>query len=290
MNVLLLGANGQLGWEMERTCPRNVDLDSLGRDEADLSDPAALRAAVEEHEPDVIVNAAAYTGVDRSEQEEELALAVNGRAPGELAKLAAARGLRFVHVSTDFVFDGSAATPYAPDAATAPLGAYGRSKLAGEAAVRAAGGDWLIVRTAWLYSAHGNNFVKTMLRLMRERGAVRVVADQRGAPTWANGLAQALWTGISRKATGMHHWTDAGATTWAGFAQAIAEEGHELGLLEQVPTVTPITTAEYPTPARRPAYSVLDMTATAAAFGVRAKPWRTQLSAMLRETLELSDA
>lgn len=282
MKVLLLGAEGQLGWELRRCVPAGVTLRACSRQAFDICDPKALEAAFAEP-LDAVINAAAYTAVDRAEQESERAFAVNATAPGLLAHAAAGQGARFIHVSTDFVFSGRGREPYAVDAATEPLGVYGRSKLAGEAAVQQSPGHWLILRSAWVYSAHGNNFVKTMLRLMREKGAVRVVADQIGSPTWAQGLAVAIWRALACDTRGLHHWTDAGTASWYDLAVAIAEEARELGILSQLASVTPITTQDYPTPAQRPAYSVLDKSVTWDALGLCAPAWRDQLRAMLKD-------
>jgi dTDP-4-dehydrorhamnose reductase len=283
VNVLLLGAEGQLGWELRRCVPPGVILQACSRQALDICDEAALNATLDARRTEAVINAAAYTAVDRAEQETERAFAVNGSAPGMLARAAAARGARFIHVSTDFVFNGRASEPYATDAPTDPLGAYGRSKLAGEDAIRASGARWLILRSAWVYSAHGNNFVKTMLRLMREKGAVRVVADQVGSPTWAQGLALAIWRALACEASGLHHWTDAGVASWYEFASAIAEEAFALGILSQPAILTPITTRDYPTPAQRPAYSVLDKSVTWEALGLCAPAWRSQLRGMLND-------
>jgi dTDP-4-dehydrorhamnose reductase len=280
MRVLLTGANGQVGRALAASAPPGVRLVALGRDRLDIAAEGAATRAVAEHAPDVIINAAAYTAVDRAESEPGLALAINGTAVGRLAAAAAMAEARLVQVSTDFVFDGAAHTPYAPDAPTAPLSAYGRSKLAGE---HAAGRDALIVRTAWVYAAGGTNFVHTMLRLMRTREEVRVVADQYGAPTFARGLADTIWRLIDQGRTRIWHHTDGGTASWHAFAVAIQEEALALGLLERAVPVIPIATAEYPTPARRPAYSVLDCSATAAALGAPAAPWRDTLRAMLAE-------
>ena len=243
--------------------------------------------------PALVINASAYTAVDRAEQEDEAAARANVAGPANLAAALAAhtgagpgtRAPRLLHVSTDYVFDGSASTPYAPDSPTAPLGVYGRTKLAGEAAALAAlPGRVTIVRTAWVYSARGRNFLQTMLRLMRERGEVRVVADQVGTPTSAVSLAAVAWgLGLRLPTAGTFHWTDAGVASWYDFAVAIAEEALAAGLLQSAPAVRPITTADYPTAARRPAYSVLDCAATRAALGLEAVHWRVSLRAVLRE-------
>jgi dTDP-4-dehydrorhamnose reductase len=279
MRVLMFGRTGQVATEVARRLPEGWTLTALGREAADLADPAACAAAV--HDADVVLNAAAWTAVDRAEAEEAAARVVNAEAPGAMARAAAARGVPFLHVSTDYVFDGSGTAPFAPDAPTAPLGAYGRTKLAGEAAVRAAGGRHVILRTSWVFSAHGANFVRTMLRLGRERGAVRVVADQTGGPTPAAAIADALLAIAAAMrdgaAGGTYHFSGAPDVTWADFARAIFAEA---GLA--VP-VTDIATADYPTPARRPANSRLDCTTLQRDFGIPRPDWRAGLREVLRE-------
>lgn len=274
MKALVVGADGQLGRALRAAAPVGTTVVAHGSATLDITDERAVHAAVARERPDAILNAAAYTAVDRAEGDEARAQAVNATAVGHLAAAAAESGARLVHVSTDFVFDGAGGAPYAPDAATAPLSAYGRTKLAGE---RLAGEGALIVRTAWVHAPGGANFVATMLRLMRERPEVRVVADQIGTPTYAPALAEALWALLARGATGIHHYTDAGVASWYDFATAIQEEAVAAGLLPAAVPVVPIATADFPTPARRPAYSVLDKTATWAALGAPAPHWRANL-------------
>ena len=278
MKVLITGCNGQLGRSLQATAPAGTELLCLGSAELDISQADAVEQAIARHVPKVVINAAAYTAVDRAEQEEERAFAINGAGTGFLADAARRHGARFVHVSTDFVFDGTSGTPYRPDAPTQPMSVYGRSKLAGE---QAAGDDALIVRTAWVYAPDGGNFVRTMLRLMGERPEVRVVADQIGTPTYAPALADAIWRLIAADARGMHHYTDSGAASWYDFAVAIQEEALAAGLLSQQATILPIATSDYPTPARRPSYSVLDKSATFAAIGGPAPHWRSNLRSMI---------
>lgn len=280
MKVLIVGGKGQLGRGLAATAPAEADIVSHDIDTLDIGDADALRACVDNVRPDILFNAAAYTAVDKAESEEDLALTVNGTAVGTLADAARGAGARFIHVSTDFVFDGISGVPYAPDAATNPVSAYGRTKLAGE---QVAGDDALIVRTAWVYAPTGGNFVRTMLRLMAERPEVRVVADQIGTPTYAPDLAKALWTMAGKGITGIHHYTDAGAASWYDFAVAIQEEALAIGLLDKAVPVIPIATADYPTPARRPHYSVLDKTSAYAALGGPAPHWRSNLRVMLDE-------
>lgn len=280
MRGLIVGGSGQLGKGLCATAPAGAEVASYDIDMLDITNPAAVAATVEAVRPEVVFNAAAYTAVDKAESDEEAALAVNSDAVGFLAQAAKDVGARFVHVSTDFVFDGVSGVPYRPDARTAPLSAYGRTKLAGE---KAAGGDALIVRTAWVYAPTGDNFVRTMLRVMAERPEVRVVADQIGTPTYAPGLAAALWTLAARGVTGLYHYTDAGACSWYDFAVAIQEEGLAAGLLNKSVPVIPINTSDYPTLARRPHYSVLDKTSTFAILGGPTPHWRANLRAMIAE-------
>ncbi|MEW6502024.1 MAG: dTDP-4-dehydrorhamnose reductase [Thermodesulfobacteriota bacterium] len=284
MKVLLTGAAGQLGWEMQRTVPQGVTLLAMDSAGLDITDAAAVRSLVAEERPRVIVNAAARTAVDRAESEPERARLVNGLGAANLAEAAREQDAFLVQLSTDFVFDGKSSRPYGPADTPAPLGVYGASKLDGEVAVQRISGERsAIVRTSWLYSSHGHNFVKTMLRLMEERNEVRVVADQIGTPTWAGGLAAAVWQIAGRTLPGIHHWSDGGVASWYDFAVAIQEEGMSLGLLGRAIPVLPITTAEYPAQARRPSYSVLDKTATWALLGGPAPHWRVQLRRMLHE-------
>ena len=284
MRVLVAGAGGQLGFELKRTRPLGVELLALSSGELDLTEAGAVRRRVAEERPGLIINAAAYTAVDRAEAERERAFAVNGQGAANLAVAAREAGARLIHLSTDFVFDGEKSSPYLPDDAPNPLGVYGASKLAGEERVREIlGPATAIVRTAWVYSVHGHNFVKTMLRLLGEREAVSVIADQVGTPTWARHLAQALWRMAERELTGVHHFTDAGVASWYDFAVAIQEESLALGLLAREARIRPITTDEYPLPARRPPYSVLDKTSLWQAMDWEPGHWRAALRAMLQE-------
>lgn len=280
MKVLIVGSKGQLGRGLLATAPADATVVGHDIDTLDITDGNAVDALVAQVKPEIVFNAAAYTAVDKAEDDEETALAVNATAVGHLARAARQARARFVHVSTDFVFDGRSGLPYAPDAPTAPLGAYGRTKLAGEIV---AGDDALIVRTAWVYAPTGGNFVRTMLRLMGERPEVRVVADQIGTPTYAPGLAAALWMMAVKDVRGIHHYTDAGACSWYDFAVAIQEEALTAGLLAQAVPVVPIRTSDYPTPAQRPHYSVLDKTSTFEILGGPTPHWRAQLRAMTAE-------
>jgi dTDP-4-dehydrorhamnose reductase len=278
MKVLIVGGKGQLGRGLAATAPEGAEIVSHDIDTLDITDKASVDAALAEIRPALLLNAAAYTAVDKAESDEAAAHAVNATAVGLLADAARGVGARFVHVSTDFVFDGKAGTPYAPEATPNPLGAYGRTKLAGELL---AGPDALIVRTAWVYAPTGGNFVRTMLRLMGERPEVRVVADQVGTPTYAPGLAAALWTLAGKGVTDTHHYTDAGAASWYDFAVAIQEEAIVAGLLDKAVPVIPIASREYPTPAVRPSYSILDKTSCYAALGGPVPHWRVNLRIMM---------
>ena len=283
MKLLIAGAGGQLGRALQSMVPPDSRVVAPPEAEFDITDAAAVARVVAASGATHLVNAAAYTAVDKAEADLDRARRINVDAVATLGGAARANGLSFVHVSTDFVFDGTASSPYAPDAATNPLGAYGVTKRDGEIA---AGADALIVRTAWVYAAAGSNFVHTMLRVMAERPEVRVVADQIGTPTHADGLARAIWTLAGAGQTGTFHWTDAGVASWYDFAVAIQEEALAIGLLQKAVPVIPIRTADYPTPARRPAYSVLDKTGTWAITGP-ARHWRDELRdclAMMKAT------
>lgn len=287
MRVLLTGAGGQLGSEFVRAAPEAADLVALGRDEFDVRDHVAIEATLERLAPEVVVNAAAYTAVDQAESDAETALSVNAAAVEKLAAGAATRGARLVHISTDFVFDGRNSTPYKPADVPHPMSVYGRSKLAGERQALEVLPSATVVRTSWLYSALGRNFVTNMLRLMAERDELRVVTDQVGSPTWALPLAEALWRIVGRDdMAGVWHWCDAGQCSWYDFACAIQQEARDRGLLADRIPIHPVTTAEFPTAAERPAMSALDDSATRAALGIRALPWRVALGRMLDEMTE----
>ncbi len=283
MKVLITGAGGQLGQALQACAPAGAVVVALGRADLDIADSRAVSEIIAGHCPDLILNAAAYTAVDKAESDVETARAINAVGPANLALSAQEASARLVHVSTDFVFDGMSGVPYLPGAPTAPIGVYGITKLEGEKAVLSTKPDALVVRTAWVYGRTGNNFVRTMLRLMSERDEVRVVADQIGTPTFAGGLAQAIWALGAARATGIHHWTDSGAASWYDFAVAIQDEALALGLLSREVPVLPIPTTAYPTPARRPHYSVLDKEATFALLGKPAPHWRENLRRMLKD-------
>ena len=279
MSLLVFGKTGQVARELQRRAP---DAIFLGRDAADLSDPAACAAAIDKIRPTAVINAAAYTAVDAAESEEPLATRINGDAPGAMARACARLGCPFVHISTDYVFDGSGTTPWPVDAPTGPLGAYGRSKLSGEQAVRAPGGVHAILRTSWVVSAHGRNFVKTMLRLGAEREKLTIVADQVGGPTPAGDIAEAClaMAGQLAKApskSGTYHFSGAPDVSWADFARAIFARAGLACEVEDIPT------SAYPTPAARPANSRLDCSATLSAFGIARPDWRNGLSTIIKD-------
>ena len=303
MRVLITGARGQLGWELCRTFAPLGEVLAAGRPEMDLSDGEGLRRAVRAAAPDLIVNAAAYTAVDRAEREPEAAMAVNGVAPGILADEAKRLSAALIHFSTDYVFDGAKRTPYTEADPPAPLSVYGATKLAGERAIAEVGGAYLILRTSWVYAARGTNFPLTILRLAREREELRVVDDQTGAPTWSRLLAEAAAQiaavgrarcGAGRDlfadTAGVYHLTAGGTTTWCGFAREILGHAALLGLGATIPRVTAIGTAEYPTPARRPASSVLSSDRVLGAFGVRLPDWRHGLALWADEMASMRGA
>jgi dTDP-4-dehydrorhamnose reductase len=282
VKVLILGG-GQVAGAAHRTAPGNHQVTLLPRSKLDITDAEAVREAVEAFKPHWIVNAAAYTAVDMAEDEPAAATAANDTALVHLSHAADAAGSRLLHLSTDFVFDGAAGRPYASTDAPNPLSVYGSSKLAGERHVLGfAGGT--VVRTSWVYASSGRNFVLTMLRLMREKPRLTVVSDQVGSPTWATGLAGAIWSFVDdAPPAGLYHWTDLGVASWYDFAVAIQEEALERGLLQQSIPIAPIASAQYPAKARRPAYSVLDTGATRAVLKASAQHWRHNLRMMLDE-------
>ncbi len=285
MTVLLCGAAGQLGWELQRSCPDNIELHALSSSELDVRDQSAVLAAVERISPTTIINAAAYTAVDKAESDAQTAFAVNAEGAANLAMAALEQGARLIQVSTDYVFDGSNSMPYRASDTVSPLGVYGESKYRGEEKVQELlPDDSVILRTSWLYSSHGNNFVKTMLHLMAERNELGIVADQIGSPTYAYTLALAVWEFCSRpQLSGVYHWSDAGIASWYDFAYAIMEEGVAAGLLPHEIALKPIRTEDYPTAARRPAYSVLDNTDSWEQLGIAPLHWRVALREMLGE-------
>ncbi len=286
MRALVTGAGGQVGRALVRHAPAGIEVIAADRQRLDITDAQATREAIAALRPALVLNAAAHTAVDQAEGEPERAHAVNADAVATLAQACADAGARLVHFSTDFVFDGARSTPYPPEAEPCPLGVYGASKLAGERAALAHPAN-LVIRTAWVYAAGAANFVATMLRLMAEREELRVVCDQIGTPTHAAALAQSAWRLAAAGAAGIWHVTDAGVASWYDFAVAIREEALACGLLGRAGTVVPIPARDYPAPARRPAFSVLDKTATWRELGASARHWRCELRDMLREEKEL---
>ncbi|MGO9993745.1 MAG: dTDP-4-dehydrorhamnose reductase [Steroidobacteraceae bacterium] len=284
MKILVLGGGGQVARAVAACAPAHHSVLVKSRQDLDISNESELTSTVEGSGADWIVNAAAYTAVDRAESEADLAREVNDTAVGVMARAAARLGCRLLHLSTDFVFDGKSNRAYLPTDRTNPLSVYGATKLGGEQQILHHGREAIVLRTAWVYASTGRNFALTMLRLMRERDEVRVVADQIGTPTWATGIAQAIWGLIdSAAAAGMYHWTDLGIATWYDFAVAIQDEALARGLLSRAVPVIPISTADYPTPATRPAFSVLNTEATRAIVKAPARHWRHNLRMMLDE-------
>ena len=285
MKVLLTGAKGQLGQELRRSTPTTHELMGCDLAELDVTDQEAVTRKVEELEPDLVINAAASTAVDQAEQERDLAFRVNADGARNVSRAAASHGAKVIHISTDFVFDGQQGRPYRPLDTPNPQSAYGASKLRGEEYVtEATGGTALILRTAWLYSRFGNNFVTAMLARMHKGQTLKVVADQVGTPSWAKGLAEAIWQAADiSPLQGLWHWTDAGVASWYDFAVAIQEEGLSRGLLSQAVQILPVDTRDYPTPAQRPPYSVLDKTETWARLAIQPLHWRVALGSMLTE-------
>jgi len=292
MSILVFGGNGQVGSELLRILPGAIATTRSGTlpdgracEVADFNQPETLSALLNRLRPSTIINAAAYTAVDRAEQEPEAAFRTNAEAPGIIARWCAAHGVPLVHYSTDYVFDGKATRPYPVDAQTAPLGIYGASKLAGEQAIREAGGRHLIFRAAWVYAAHGSNFLRTMLRLGTERDELRIVADQIGTPTPASLIAEATLKALQHPnhPSGTWHLTANGHTSWYGFAEEIFRQALIQGLIEKAPILTPITTADYPTPAHRPGYSCLDTTRLQQDCGLSLPDWRDGVHKVLME-------
>lgn len=293
MTVLVFGGNGQLGQELLRALGAHGPVvaatrsgrlaDGSACETADFDQPAALPALLDRLQPSVVVNAAAYTQVDRAEQEPDAARRANVDAPREIARWCARHAVPFVHYSTDYVFDGQSRVPYREDAPTAPLGVYGTTKRDGEDAIRAAGGRHLIFRTAWVYAEHSANFLRTMLRVGAERDVLRVVDDQIGTPTPAALIADVTAQALRHPGTlsGTWHLTATGETSWHGFAEAIFAAAVARGVLERAPRVEAITTADYPTPARRPAYSHLDVSRLQGDFGIRLPSWQEGLAQVM---------
>jgi dTDP-4-dehydrorhamnose reductase len=283
VRVLIFGADGQAGRALQASAPAGARLVAMGRAGCDFCDENSIRGAIRNSACDAIINAAAFTGVDQAESDHELAHLVNATAPGIIAAEAVKLGLRLVHLSTDYVFDGQSAMPYKPSSAPNPINTYGVTKLLGERAVLDSGVAALIVRTSWVHAGAGKNFTLTMLSLMRERPSIKVVCDQIGTPTWAQTLAQSIWGLLATRAGGIFHVTDAGVASWYDFAVAIGEEALATGLIERIPRIVPIPAIEYPTPAKRPAFGVLDKSDTWSILGSPAPHWRQSLRQMLKE-------
>ena len=289
-HILLIGKIGQVGWELRRTLAPLARVTCVDFPEIDLTSGDSIRQRVRDTRPNIVINAAAYTAVDKAESELDKAMSINGVAPGILAEEARKLGALMVHYSTDYVFDGSKTTPYVEADPPNPLGAYGRTKLAGDEAVRAAGGAHLIFRLCWVYGARGQNFMLTMMRLAREREMLRVVGDQLGCPTWSRMIAEATAQAVKQAVaaqdigalTGTYHLASSGTTSWHGFADAIIKLMPADG--KKCARVEAITTAEYPTPTKRPAYSVLSCDKLQRAFGLRLPPWEDSLKQVLEGT------
>lgn len=296
MKVLVTAKNGQLGWELNRTLPKNIDAIFLDSKELDITNSESVIEKVKSFKPDLVINAAAYTAVDKAESDSDAAYLVNQKGAENLARACKEFGAKLIHISTDFVFDSTKNTPYQPDDSTNPLGVYGASKLAGEQAVIDILADQAsIIRTAWVYSLHGNNFVKTMLRLMAEKEQLGVVADQVGTPTNANNLAKAIWLLAEQNNSDdvtfgkIYHWTDLGTASWYDFAIAIQELGIDAGILDKNIPISPIKASQYPTPAKRPAYSVLDTSLLREDLNISGGHWREALKNMINE-FKMSEA
>lgn len=285
MKVLVTGKGGQLARELERSLPTHVDLVSLGIGDLDITKADAVEQALSVHQPVVVINAAAYTAVDKAEDDRDMAFAVNAEAVTNLAKSCLRHNARLIQISTDFVFDGLKSSPYLITDRPNPDGVYAESKARGETAVlNLMPSSGVIIRTAWLYSSMGQNFVKSMLRLMAEKDSLGVIADQVGTPTWAKGLADCVWAVVENpQVKGLLHWSDAGVASWYDFAVAIQDLALEQGLLTKAIPIRAITTAEYPTPARRPAYSVLDKSEAQSLLNLYPMHWRHQLKSMMAE-------
>ena len=291
-SILLIGSNGQVGTELQHTLSSNYKVIALARPEIDLTQPENLRQIIRENQPEIIINAAAYTAVDKAESEPENAHIVNTLAPQILAEESQKLGSFLIHISTDYVFNGNSNYPYQETDKTNPLSVYGQTKLAGEIAIQNICPQHLILRTAWVYGTYGkSNFVKTMLRLGIERPEVRVVADQIGSPTWAQNIASAitqLIPHLTSETAGIYHYTNSGVASWYDFAIAIFEEAEKLGFPLTIKNIIPITTPEYPTPAKRPAYSVLACEKISKLLGTYSPHWRQGLRLMLKELQEKS--
>lgn len=283
MKVVITGKGGQLAWELEQLAPQGYEVICVSSDELDITDELSVSDFLTSATPDLVINAAAYTAVDKAEEDSVNAFAVNELGVKYLANTCKRINARILHISTDFVFDGTSTSPYQTNSKPNPINVYGASKLAGEIALQEILPEAsAIVRTAWVYSVSGNNFVKSMLRLMQEKPQLGIIYDQVGTPTWAKGLAQWLWAvGAKPEVTGTYHWTDAGIASWYDFAIAIQELGLAKGLLKEAIPVFPIPASSFPTPAKRPAFSVIDKSSTEEVSGIKVIHWRKQLSEMM---------
>ena len=294
MRVLITGKNGQVGSELTKSVPKEVELFAFGHSELDITSEDELSKIIHELEPDYLINTAAYTAVDRAEKDQEKVYLTNATAVEYLAKLARKISARLIHLSTDFVFDGTQSLPYLPNDSLNPLSAYGKSKAEGEQNVQKYyAANSIILRTSWVYSTTGNNFVKSMLNSMKERDELRIVKDQIGAPTWSKNLAVTIWAMVSNNVhAGIYHWSDSGLASWYDFAVAIYEEANAINLIDRPLNIIPISTSQYSTPAIRPVYSVLDVSQTNKIWGVQQEHWRSALRKMLldhKKLIQISD-
>jgi dTDP-4-dehydrorhamnose reductase len=284
VRALVTGSAGQLGLELLRTSPPDFQVIGLSHGDCDITDREQVEAAVQTHRPELIINAAAYTAVDAAETASEVAYAVNAAGAGNVARSAANARARIIHISTDYVFDGTNSEPYLPDSVPKPISVYGASKLAGEQEVQRNSPSSLIIRSGWIYSSHGRNFLRTILASIRAAKPLRVVANLTGVPTSARSLAVTIWESASRSEVhGVHHWVDDGTASWYDFAVAIQEIAVEQGLVDKPVPIAAITSEEYGAPARRPPYSVLDSGSLSRAIALKPRPWRTRVAETLRE-------
>jgi dTDP-4-dehydrorhamnose reductase len=283
MNIVVIGKSGQLAWELAQLADEATKVICLGRDQIDISCEQSIINTLLKHQAHAVINASAYTAVDKSESDKENAYNVNSVAVENIARACKGLSLHLVHISTDFVFSGDKGSPYLTNDPIEPLGIYGDSKAEGEKAITSIiPNDGCIIRTSWVYSTHGNNFVKTMLKLMAEKTELGIISDQIGSPTYAQNLAKAWLLAVKNKICGIHHWTDAGVASWYDFAIAIQEIAIDKGLLNNIIPIKPIRTIDYPTPAARPSYSVLDKTSCNTVFAdLPLIHWRTQLNKMM---------
>jgi dTDP-4-dehydrorhamnose reductase len=294
MKILITGKSGQVGHDVCKSAPKDVDVVGYNHQQLDITSHEDLKEKITTDKPDVIINCAAYTAVDKAESERETAYKVNAIAVGNLAELANDISARLIHISTDFVFDGNKSSPYQPDDERNPISIYGKSKAQGEHLLQENNPDAsVILRSSWIYSLTGRNFVKTMLELFNTQDEIRVVSDQVGAPTYSKNLALTIWSLVkSDIRTGIYHWCDTGVASWYDLALATYEISHDIGLINRDINFVPITTSQYPTAARRPPYSLLDISKTQKVWGAKPEYWRTALKKMLVEytrLLELTD-